>query len=401
MKRLTRFTFLLLWTITFSSFGQRLVTGRLIDKETGKAIKNATITLVGTNTETTVNALGFFQLQIDSVDQITIKSPDYAIMEVRIPNANSFKIELVKPTDPFSNFIDEETQRIYLDDYGFPSDKVNAKSYRIVNQHPAEPSKVLVKDYYTNQITKQTGTYSDKEIYTRDGFFTLFYTNGQKNEEGFFKDNLQIGHWTKWYKNGQIQEESFHDNSKEFNQRLTVYNFWDSLGTKLVTNGNGEYIIDDDSPIICARGSIKGGLKNGKWFGYFKNGEIAYEEEYENNNLVQGLSYDSLRKEYKYDKVSDYDLKSFYEFIGKSLKYPATARQNSIQGKVIVHIVFDFEGKILKSRIAKGMGSGCDEEALRVVNKYDGKWRSGKERGQPLTISKPQSMYLPIMFKLG
>jgi len=138
-------------------------------------------------------------------------------------------------------------EKDYFDEFGFPAEQGNSKSYRIVTSHPTEPGKFIVKEYYMNDSIKQTGTFSDEEIFTQDGFFAEFYSNGQKSEEGVYRDNLKTGKWTKWYKNGQIREESFWDASKDFDKREKIENFWDSLGNKLVSNGNGEYILDEDN----------------------------------------------------------------------------------------------------------------------------------------------------------
>lgn len=313
------------------------------------------------------------------------------------------KLTLVLLFGLFIKTFGQESNKDYLDEFGFPTIEIsNAKSYRTISNHPVEPNKLLVKEYYMNDTTKQICTFSDKEIYTKNGFFTSFYPNGQKSEEGFYKENSKVGKWTKWYKNGQIQEEILWDNSKDYIQRQRVDNFWDSLGNKLATNGNGEYILDEEYPLVYAKGTIKNGLKNGKWRGFFNDGKIAFEEEYENNKMIKGISYDSLGQKYKYDKIFDSNsMTSFYEFIGKNLRYPADARRKGVEGKVIIQILFDTDGKIIKSRIVKGIGSGCDEEAHRVVTKYNGNWDGGKKRGQPLKRNKPQSMYFPITFKLG
>ncbi|HPM30885.1 MAG TPA: energy transducer TonB [Chryseolinea sp.] len=389
------FAFLLFETISFSSFGQRLVTGRVVDKESGKALKEATIKLMGTSIETNVNVLGFFQLQIDSIDQILINSAGYDIATVKIPNADNFKIEMIR----VPLFTEEEKK--YLDDLGFPCDRSTAKSYQVIKPHPKEPAKFLVHEYDLANKIKQIGTYSDNGIYVRDGHFTLYYANGQPIEEGFYIDNSKIGKWIEWYPNGKIKEESFREKSFNGFSEFKILNFFDSLGNALAINGEGQYIIEEDAPLVYGKGSIKNGLKTGKWTGYFKNGEIAYEEEYKEGNLIKGLSYDSLRNEYIYDKISESNIIEVYEFISKNIKYPADAKRSNIQGKVIIHLVIGSEGKILKSRIAKGVGGGCDEEALRVVLKYNGNWNDSKRRGQSVKTITPKSLYFPINFKLG
>ncbi|MFY7879990.1 MAG: TonB family protein [Lacibacter sp.] len=302
----------------------------------------------------------------------------------------------------FMETFGQESNKDYLDEFGFPTIEIsNAKSYRTISKHPAEPNKLIVKEYYLNDTSKQTCIFSDKEMYTKDGIFTSFYPNGRKSEEGFYTGNSKVGKWIKWYKNGQIQEESIWDNSKDYTQRQRVDNFWDSLGNKLATNGNGEYILDEEYPPIHAKGAIKNGLKTGKWTGFFENGNIAFEEDYKNNKLIKGTSYDSLGQKYKYDKEFDFNMMNFYEFIGQNLRYPEEAQRKGVEGKVIIQILFNTDGKIIKSRIVKGIGSGCDEEVLRVVSNYNGNWDGGKKRGQVIKMNKPQSRYFPITFKLG
>ena len=87
---------------------------------------------------------------------------------------------------------------------------------------------------------------------------------------------------------------------------------------------------------------------------------------------------------------------AFYEFIGKKLKYPAQARRMGIEGKVFVEFVIERDGSITDVKAIKGIGAGCDEEAVRVVQSAP-KWKAGKQRGKPVR----QRMVLPIAFKLG
>lgn len=291
--------------------------------------------------------------------------------------------------------------RMYFDEFGFPTQQANSKSYRIVTNHPAEPGKFLMKEYSITDSIKEVGTFSDTEIFTKDGLFTVFYSNGQKSEEGFYKNNSKTGKWTKWYMNGQVREESFWDDLKDFEKRERIENFWDSLGNKLVSNGKGEYNSDEESPVIYAKGLINSGLKNGKFTGFFRDGSIAFEEEYNDNKLTKGISFDPSGRKYKYDKVIEPNMMPLYEFISKNLRYPPEARSNGVQGKVTIHILFDSDGKIVKSRIVKGIGSGCDEEVLRVISQYSGTWDNGKMRGQSTKINKPHFKFLPIHFKLG
>ncbi len=87
---------------------------------------------------------------------------------------------------------------------------------------------------------------------------------------------------------------------------------------------------------------------------------------------------------------------AFYEFVGKKLKYPAQARRMGIEGKVFVEFVIERDGTITDVKAIKGIGAGCDEEAVRVLQSAP-KWKPGKQRGKPVR----QRMVLPIAFKLG
>lgn len=89
-------------------------------------------------------------------------------------------------------------------------------------------------------------------------------------------------------------------------------------------------------------------------------------------------------------------MQAFYKFVGKQMKYPNQARRMGIEGKVFVQFVVDKDGTITDVQAVKGIGAGCDEEAVRVI-KSSPKWKPGKQRGRPVKVR----MILPITFKLG
>lgn len=87
---------------------------------------------------------------------------------------------------------------------------------------------------------------------------------------------------------------------------------------------------------------------------------------------------------------------AFYQYVAKKLKYPNQARRMGIEGKVFVQFVVDKDGTITDVQAVKGIGAGCDEEAVRVISSSP-KWKPGKQRGRPVKVR----MILPITFKLG
>ena len=86
---------------------------------------------------------------------------------------------------------------------------------------------------------------------------------------------------------------------------------------------------------------------------------------------------------------------AMYKFIYDNIKYPAIARENGISGQVIVQFVVSKDGSITKARVARGIGGGCNEEALRIVNMMP-KWKPGKHNGRTV----PVTFTLPIKFVL-
>ncbi|MDH4059100.1 MAG: energy transducer TonB [Cyclobacteriaceae bacterium] len=86
---------------------------------------------------------------------------------------------------------------------------------------------------------------------------------------------------------------------------------------------------------------------------------------------------------------------AFYKFVSENIRYPAQARRMGIQGKVFIEFVVDRDGSLTQFSVVKGIGAGCDEEAVRIMQTAP-PWEPGKQRGMPVR----QRMVLPINFKL-
>lgn len=83
------------------------------------------------------------------------------------------------------------------------------------------------------------------------------------------------------------------------------------------------------------------------------------------------------------------------EYIQKNLEYPIMARESDIQGRVFVTFVVEPDGSISNTAVLRGIGGGCDEAALTVVQNMP-KWKPGKQRGSAVRVSYT----VPIIFKL-
>lgn len=85
--------------------------------------------------------------------------------------------------------------------------------------------------------------------------------------------------------------------------------------------------------------------------------------------------------------------KEMTKFIQDNLKYPALAKEYGVQGAVLVSCIIDREGKITQIKVIRGIGSGCDEEAMRVVSKMPA-WIPGKQGGKLVRVNYT----IPIKF---
>jgi TonB family protein len=83
------------------------------------------------------------------------------------------------------------------------------------------------------------------------------------------------------------------------------------------------------------------------------------------------------------------------EFIAKTIKYPADAMKDSIQGKVFVTFVVKADGTVGDAKIARGVHPSLDQEALRVVSALP-TWKPGKQRGVAVNVSYT----IPVQFSL-
>ncbi|MDO1451428.1 M56 family metallopeptidase [Rhodocytophaga aerolata] len=82
-------------------------------------------------------------------------------------------------------------------------------------------------------------------------------------------------------------------------------------------------------------------------------------------------------------------------YLGENIRYPEEARKKGIEGKVFLQFVVNTNGSISDVQVLKGIGNGCDEEAIRVLKAMPS-WKPGLQKGEPVNVL----MAIPINFKL-
>jgi len=77
---------------------------------------------------------------------------------------------------------------------------------------------------------------------------------------------------------------------------------------------------------------------------------------------------------------------SLDEFIAQNLLYPFIAVQNGVEGMVELQFIINPDGSVSDVEVITSLGSGCDEEAIRLINLTDSMWLTGKDNGSKVRV---------------
>ena len=279
---------------------------------------------------------------------------------------------------------------IYLDSLGVEVSKDNYFYKKVIKEFDLDKSEYKFYKYYQSGNLYQEG-FIDKKV---DGKFIneilIYDKKGNKENATFFVDGKPLGKVKKWYENGSLKEEGeFNNNSWESGLSYKVESFWDENNNKLVVDGNGLYKIIDK--YISESGSLKNGYKDGIWKGESFVNKSNFTEIYKDGNFISGISEDKEGNRIDYVKLMikpepKNGMKDFYKFIGKNFRYSKEGEKLNVKGKIFVQFVVDKTGKIVEPKIIRSLGYGLDEEAIRVILKYEN-WIPGKLKGINVRVS--------------
>lgn len=124
---------------------------------------------------------------------------------------------------------------------------------------------------------------------------------------------------------------------------------------------------------------------------------ISYNPVYSQNNSDVKIEENTGSEDEVVDQLPEFPGgdKALFDFMHKNVVYPPLAKENGISGKVYVQFVVNTDGSITEVKVLRGIGSGCDEEAVRVVKKMP-LWKPGMKSGQPVRCK----FVVPFNFKL-
>jgi TonB family protein len=236
-----------------------------------------------------------------------------------------------------------------------------------------------------------------------DGSKFIYYSNGRIEKQEIYveKGKEKITNSFNWFANGQL--ESIKILSKidnKYSEKIIAV--WDTLGKQLVKDGNGvnESFYGNINNVSFETGLVQDSLKEGKWIAKSVKGVTDYEEIYQKGVLIEGKSFSGNQIfPYKSEQNAEYKggIPRFGAFLSRNLTYPSAAQKANIEGQVYVQFVVCTDGTLCDYKVLRGVGFGCDEEAVRVIKLSSGKWEAGKQRGRAVR----SRFTIPINFSLG
>lgn len=309
-------------------------------------------------------------------------------------------------------------------------------------------------DYFASGQPLLAGQYSSSG--KKNGLFIRSYKNGNVYSSGSYDDDYQTGLWRYFYPDGKLKEVI--DFSQPYfvvidyfdplGQHLVVNGT--GRWKKLLPVEKGE--------MLYLNASFRNSKRDGTWLLQREDGSRFAKEIYEEGKLEEGILYDiynvyytgsqvvndlfypqsfieiegfnvweASKEDYPYiqwlsDHPTDYvltqidssvselsktfivpdraatypgGLKAFYQAISRVLVYPVMAQKKGIAGKVYVEFIIESDGKIYDIQVLKGIGGGCDQEAVLAILAA-GNWFPAQKSGLPVA----QRIVLPITFQL-
>jgi len=88
-------------------------------------------------------------------------------------------------------------------------------------------------------------------------------------------------------------------------------------------------------------------------------------------------------------------MEAMIQFISSNIQYPADAKKQKVDGRVLVNFVVEKDGSITEVKVVKPTFPSLDAEAIRVVKAMP-KWKPGYQRGQAVRVQ----FTMPINFSL-
>jgi membrane associated rhomboid family serine protease len=268
----------------------------------------------------------------------------------------------------------------YDKDWKETADEDAAMYFRVGSQDSASRWQGAVRDYFKDGSIQMKGSYKNS---LRDGVFIYYTERNTYSSAGRYVNDEAVGKWQDFHWNGRLAEEVYYEG------RAFVRFVYDSLGNKLIDNGNGEYTRWYNTGQVRERGMYRNGARTGVWEGFYPDGAPYFKEDFEGNRLLRGMSLARDGRQFVYDGSSLFPtpasgLRQFRDYIEKEKRYPIGETK---RGVVRLHFMVGVDGSLWDFVIIAGLSPALDAEAVRLVREGP-VWRPALLHGQEKIASQ-------------
>lgn len=259
----------------------------------------------------------------------------------------------------------------------------------------------LLTETYRNGNPKKAGKILNNEGTIRfDGEVTYYYETGIKSKTETFSNNQIYGLSNIYNSKGDLKEQRNYFNEGLLKGSYKLLQYVDSTGRKLLDENNSGFVAINYPNGNTEYGNYLNGLKDGIWKSTNFQKKEGYEDIYDEGIFKSGKTfavdgtistYEILERKSTYPGGS----KAMGTFIAKNLRYPPAARENKIQGKVVVRLKINEDGSLSDFSIIQSLSSELDQEAIRVLKLIPG-FLPGIKRGKAYS----ELMTFPFNFNL-
>ncbi|MFB9844871.1 energy transducer TonB [Mucilaginibacter ginsenosidivorans] len=296
---------------------------------------------------------------------------------------------------------DNSLPHTYYFKKGLPvAEKNSAEFVRVISMPTDSANKGLyiVTDYYPNGKLMMTGMPATTNYnLKRQGEFVSYYPNGNiQTVKRYSKDTLK-GVQTYNYPNGKLYHSDFYNIERK---RYEIAELRDSTGKVLTSNGNGTAVLYDQKfKLMTDEGPIVNGVREGEWRGSV-NDSVTYVCLYKDNKGTTGKSFERSGVVHEFTQAEieptyEGGLDKFYNYLVHNIHYPKAAKKNGVAGRVFLSFIIEKDGSLSNIKVLRGIGSGCDEEAVRALQ-LSPKWSPGYQYGMSVRVQYA----LPVGFTL-
>jgi TonB family protein len=303
-----------------------------------------------------------------------------------------------------------QKQNVYLlkNNGKYVTERDSADYTRIVREPDAGTTFYNVLEYYLDGNPKLIGKSSTIDPIKLEGQCVSFYPDKNKKRIANYENGQLTGEIYDYYPNGKLYRVSSYNKLSEkhsyaqLNESQIIKAAYDSTGVETVKDGNGHYLVfDDNFKFIEEEGDVKDGKRNGTWKGTLNKGKVTFTEEYADGKFMKGTRTDETGNPINYTvKEALPSFKgggtAFSRYLSQNLRYPPRAKENNIQGRVILSFVVEKDGSLTDIKILKNVNYDLDAEAYRVLSESP-KWNPGIQHGVAVRVAYT----MPLNFSLG